>query len=183
MKIFVGCSSSDSIPNKYLEDARKFLGLLFEKEHDLIFGACGKGIMGIAYNKAMLNNRKIIGVCPNSYKDDLEELTCTTEIITKSISERTDKLIEGADVLLFLPGGIGTIYEVLAAIESKRSGEFDKPIIIYNSNNFFDKLFELLNKIYDEEFTSVKVSDCYSIFGSFDDLIAYFEEIEENLSI
>jgi len=179
MKIFIGCSSSSDIPKNYLEDSKKCLETLFKNDCDLVFGACNNGIMGIAYNSALNNDREIIGICPELYKDDFLELKCTTEVLTNSISERTDKIIEEADILLFLPGGIGTIYELLTTIESKRSHEFDKPIIIYNSNNYFEKLLDFLEKIYTEKFTSSKVKSTYHVFDSSDDLIAYLKEYKK----
>ena len=177
MKIFVGCSSSNNIPDMYLESAKEFLSELFKRNHSLIFGANNNVIMGIAYDCALENEREIIGICPQLYKHDFEKLNCSKEIVTKTVGERTENLMQEADVLLFLPGGIGTVYELFTAIESKRSHEFDKPIIVYNCNNYFDKLFEFLNKVYGESFTAEKVSNSYIVFDSRDELIGYINDL------
>ena len=109
--------------------------------------------------------------------DALKELDCDVEIVTDTISRRTDGLIEESDVLLFLPGGVGTIYELFTAIECKKNGEFDKPIIIYNSNNFFDKLLDFLEKIYNEYFTDIKVKECYLVMNSVNEVIEHFKNM------
>ena len=105
MRIFVGCSASEEIPNKYREDSKELLNELFKQENDLVFGACNSGIMADAYNIALDNKRDIVGICPEAYIHDFKELKCTEEIITKNVNERTDGLIRESDVLLFLPGG------------------------------------------------------------------------------
>ena len=82
-------------------------------------------------------------------------------------------MILESDICLFLPGGIGTINELFLAIESKRSHEFDKPIVIYNSCGFYDELLAFLNKIYQEEFTPSYIQDSYYISSNFNDILNY----------
>ena len=180
MKIFIGCSSRDEIPNKYFKDCDNLIEELFKNKNDLVFGAYNKGLMASCYNISKKYKRKVIGITPKIFIDGLLELNCDKEIVTDTISRRTDGLIEEADVLLFLPGGIGTIYELFTAIESKRSGEFDKPIIIYNSNNFFGGLFEFIEKLYTEDFTNINVRDCYLVMDNSSDIINYLTNTSEN---
>ena len=69
MKLFIGCSSSNDIPTEYFEDCKIFLEELM-KENDLVFGACTTGLMGLAYNTALNNNREVTGICPEVYKEN-----------------------------------------------------------------------------------------------------------------
>lgn len=176
MKLFVASSSCSQIPKKYIDDCNIYLNKLFLEEHDLVFGACNQGIMGSSYNAALINHRSITGVCPQIYKDDFKDLQCQKEITTNSISERMDALISECDAIIILPGGVGTIYELFAALEYKRSHEFDKPIVIYNSCNYFDKLLTFLEQIYSEGFTSKSVSDYYHISTSVEDTLDYLNK-------
>ena len=59
------------------------------------------------------------------------------------------------------------------ALESKRSGEFNKPIIIYNSNKFFNKLLEFMDILYKENFSDIKIKDCYYITDNINELTRY----------
>lgn len=172
MKIFIGCSSSDKIPEKYKKDCENYLSKLFKEENDLVFGAYDQGIMGLCYNIARENKRHIIGVCPKIYEKDIEKLICEKRI-TNSTNERTSMLIEESDAIIFLPGGIGTMQELFTAIEIKRSKEINKPIIIYNSNGFFDELLILLEKIYQENFADSLTSKNYHISNSIEDTLEY----------
>lgn len=171
MKIAVCCTSIDNIDKIYKESAEKLLKEIFKNDNELVFGAYNKGIMGIAYKIAKENNRKVLGITPKIFKEDFKTMKCDLEIITENIFNRTFALIENSDILLFLPGGIGTIYELMSAIESKRSKEFDKPIIIYNINGFFDKLLEMLEKTYNEKFSNICIKNCYNIYNDYKEIV------------
>lgn len=175
MELFIGCSSSNNIPEKYLEECEKYLEEIFIKGNNLIFGASNGGLMGLSYRLAKEYKRIVTGVCPIAYKDDLRDLNCENTILTKSISERTDSLIDKCDALIFLPGGIGTVYEFFAALEGKRNQEFDKPIVIYNAGGYFDKLFDFLEVVYGEKFTSFEVKDNYYFSDSAEDTLNYIK--------
>lgn len=178
MNLFIGCSSSNNISKEYFDDCKLLLEELM-KENDLVFGACNSGLMGLAYNTTLKSNRNITGICPEAYKDDFKTLKCDTEITTKSVSERTDSVIYSSDALVFLPGGIGTIYELFTAIESKRCHEFNKPIVIYNSNGYFNKLLEFMDKVYSENFSSFKDKRNYLVTDSISLILYYINNYKE----
>lgn len=177
MKIFVGSSSRDEIPLKYYDYCKVFLNKLFQDNYDLVFGASMHGLMGVSYKIASKNNRNIIGIYPEVYSEDAREIDCE-KISVKTVNERTEKLIENSDALLFLPGGIGTLYELFTAIESRHANEHNKPIIIYNCGNFYNNLFLQLDKMYDEGFTSLIDKDYFYVCSSYKDVIKYLKGIK-----
>lgn len=175
MDIFIGCSSSEYISSEYLENSKLFLEKLFSSNNDLIFGVCSKGLMGLSHDIALKYGREVTGICPELYMNQFKDVNCTEKEITKTVGERIKRVINDSDVLLFLPGGVGTVYELFTAIEWKRSYEFDKPIIIYNLFGHFDKLFEFLDMIYDMGFTSRKIEECYYVCYDGDDALKYID--------
>ncbi len=172
MKLFIGCSSSNDIPNMYFDDCKELLNVLL-KDHDLIFGTAHSGLMGLSHDIALDHHREITGICPEIYQDDFKKLKCSVEITTKNIEERTSQLINKSDALLFLPGGIGTIDELFTAIDRKRCHEFDKPIIIYNSNGYFNLLLEFMDKLYQEHFSPLIDQSSYFVSDSIPEIIEY----------
>lgn len=180
MKIFIGCSSRDNIPSKYYGYCKDFLNKLFEYDYDLVFGASNHGLMGLCYDVSFKHSRNITGIYPDVYEDEARELSCI-KIPVKTVSERTDKLIEQSDVLVFLPGGIGTIYELFTAIESKRAMEHKKPIIIYNCCDFYNNLFLQLDKIYEENFTSLIDEGYFYVCSSVEDTIKYLNGYKDKV--
>ena len=180
MKIFVGCSASENIPNKYRRDCNVLLDELFKRNNDLVFGACNSGIMSDAYMSALNHGRGVVGICPEAYIDDFNDLKCTEEIITKNVNERTDGLIRESEVLLFLPGGFGSVYELFTAIESKRCHEHNRNIIIYNSEGFYDELLAFIEKIYEEKFAKEYVKDYYCVCNDKDEVLAFINKIKSD---
>ena len=172
MKLFIGCSSRDEIPKKYYDDCSILLDKLFSCGNELVFGACGKGLMGLSYDVTIEKSCKIIGIFPEFYKNEAEELNCL-KIPVKTVNERTEKIIEESDVLIFLPGGIGTLYELFTAIESKRGYEHNKPIIIYNCCGFYDNIFNQLSIMEDEKFISSDDKEYYFVCSSWEEIIEY----------
>ena len=174
MKIFIGCSSRNNIPKIYFDDCSVFLSNLF-RDNDLVFGAFYGGLMGLAHDIVLDNGNNVIGVCPESYKHDFEKLNCNEELITRNINERTEKAFNVCDAIVFLPGGIGSIYELFVALECKRNHELDKPIVIYNSNGFFDKLLDFMEVIYTEEFAYLKDKELYLVSNDVEEIKNYIK--------
>ncbi len=172
MKLFIGCSANNEIPEKYKEDCKKYLNTIL-KDNDLLFGACNDGLMGISYNIALSNNSNIIGISPDFYKENFKYLKCNKEIITKTVNDRTNTLIKESDAIIFLPGGIGTLYELLTCIESKRGNEFNKPIILYNSNNYYNELLSFIDKMMNEGFATKEVLSNFHISNNAKDTLDY----------
>ena len=184
MRLFVGCSASEDIPGKYRLDCNMLLDQLFSSNYDLVFGACNSGIMRDAYLSALGHDREIVGICPEAYVEDFKDLKCTTEIVSKSVSDRTDGLINESDVLLFLPGGFGSVYELFTAIETKRCHEHNREIIIYNSEGFYDELLAFIERIYKEKFAKEYVRDYYFVSDDKQEIIDYIDKIKkENTSL
>jgi uncharacterized protein (TIGR00730 family) len=76
---------------------------------------------------------------------------------------RKKKFLDGTDALITLPGGCGTLEEVLEAITLKRLGLFDKPIIIINTNHYYDPLIEMLEKCIEENFMAEKHRQMWTV--------------------
>ena len=180
MNLLIGCSSREDIPDKYFKSCAEYLEELFKENNNLVFGAYNAGIMRVSYEMAVKYNRDVIGINPKIFESAFLDLNCNKEIVTNTINERTSKLIEEADALIFMPGGVGTIYEFFTALESKRSGEFNKPIVIYNACNYFDRLLLFMEDMYDEKFTSNEVRECYHISNSAKDTLEYIKGYKYN---
>jgi len=178
MKLFIASAASNDIPEKYFIDCKNFLTEIFKYNHELMYGANNKGLMGLSYKIAKDFDRNIVGVCPEGYREELELIECNSEFTVKNISERNDMLTELCDAIVFLPGGIGTLYELFAALEGKRAKDFDKPIIIYNSCDYFDSIISLLEKMYTEKFTSINVRDYYHVSNNIEDAINYINSLK-----
>jgi uncharacterized protein (TIGR00730 family) len=152
-KICVFAASSPGISDEYLEASREMARILVSKDITMSYGAGSVGIMGAMADVMLENKGKVIGVIPEFMKDmgwahpHLDEM-----ILVETMHERKNLMIEGVDAVIAMPGGVGTLEELLEVITLKQLGKFLKPIIILNTNNFYDPLLQHLKLMVDENF-------------------------------
>ena len=93
-----------------------------------------------------------------------------SNIETHISGDRKQKLIDQADVILVLPGGIGTLDECLGAIAAKQLGEHSKPIILYNCYDYWSGFIEYLELLYEQRMISQNLSDLYEVVSTVEKL-------------
>lgn len=173
MRIFIACSSSNEIDKKYIDDCKILLEELFSKGNDMAFGASSKGLMKVAYDTCKSYNRDVIGICPEAYKEDLKNLNCSKGLITKSLVESTNHILENSDAILVLPGGFGSVYELFMSLETKRAKEHNKPIVIFNSYGYYDELINFMLSTFTSKFMNDTYREYYYVANNIDDVIKY----------
>ena len=145
-KIAVYCASSTQIDDCYFQDAYRLGQLMAEQGITLVNGAGNMGLMAASANGCLEAGGKAIGVIPTFM---IREGWChngMTEIIeTADMHERQAKIAEITDAGIFLPGGIGTFAEMTELIVWKQLGLYLKPIILLNTNGYFDSLLNTLH--------------------------------------
>lgn len=151
--VTVFCASSRMIDSKYFEAARQLAEVLTLNNITAVYGGGAVGLMGALADYMLTNRGNITGVIPQfMLKVEWGHPEVKNMIITKDMHERKHLLIDNADAVVALPGGSGTLEELLEVISLKRLGKFLKPIIIINTAGFYDPLVALLNKMVEENF-------------------------------
>ena len=147
MKICVYCASSPKVDKIYF-DATENLAKEFIRENiEVVFGGGGHGLMGRLADTILKHNGKIKGIMPK-FMDEVEwgHPGVSDFEFTDTMHERKAKLLHGIDGIVALPGGTGTLEELLEAITLKRLGLFTKPIVILNTGGYYNPLKEMLEK-------------------------------------
>lgn len=175
MKIFISCSSSNNISDEY-KIVTKYLTENISKYNDLVFGCAKRGLMGICYNEFLKNNRNIIGICYEMYKDELNDLKLDETYMVNTLEESNRKLEEMADIVMILPGAYGTLSEFIDILEHKRTKLHNKDIIIFNINGFYDELIGMFNNIYYKVSKDYDFYDLCKVFNTSDEIINYINE-------
>ena len=182
MRIFVGCASRVTYNPEYNELAENIGDYIAKGNHTYVFGGCDNGLMGEVYSVVKKHGCKVIACGVDCYKDEIVKLYKDNDnvdvTIASTVNERKDNVIQNADVIVFLPGGIGSLDEIFACIESRRAGEHDKPIFIVNVNGYYDALFKMLETMYSEGFASESNREVYMICNSFEELKNELNKIE-----
>ncbi|MBX2846447.1 MAG: TIGR00730 family Rossman fold protein [Saprospiraceae bacterium] len=176
MVVTVFCSSSNSIPERYFEATKKLAKGFVERDITAAFGGGSVGLMGCLADNMLAHGGQLIGVIPEFMKQwERNHLGVQEMIFTENMEERKRILLQKADAVLALPGGVGTLDELFEALTLKRLGKFDKPIYVLNQSGFYDELNQLLQKFYDEKFMSEG-----ELWTTIDFVDEFFQKIDTN---
>lgn len=154
MNIFVGGSSKDTNNVEFFKSAQEIGKFIVDSRHNLVFGGCNSGLMGITYRTVCDScDSKIIVTMAEAYKDDLQSIKYDEVYLSNTVNERKNDVFQHSDALIFLPGGIGTIDEIMTAIEAVRNHQITIPIVIINVAGFFDGLLQQSKRAFQEDFS------------------------------
>ncbi len=153
MRICVYCASSAKIDEIYFEATERLAKILVNSRVQVIYGGGGHGLMGKLADTVLAQGGQIKGIMPQ-FMNEVEwaHKKVTDFEFTNTMHERKAKFLENIDALIALPGGPGTLEELLEAITLKRLGQFTKPIIILNTNGYYDPLIQMLERCVEEKF-------------------------------
>lgn len=183
MNLFIACSSSDDMPLDTLEMTGSAIQNLASSEaYDLVLGGVKGGLMPFCYNAFHDQNKEITVVVASMFQDDLQSIDCDYSIITEDTFERTRKIMDQADALIFMPGGIGTMAEFFGMLEQKRTYGMDKPMILYNEDRSFDPLLRVMDRIYKDGYAKTEEQKNYKVVYDQEQLFSYLEEAQKQKS-
>ena len=152
-RIGIFCSAADDIDAVYFEKARELGAWLGENKKTLVYGGANIGLMECVARSAKEHGAFIMGVVPTKLEErgavsDLLDVTFRVD----NLSERKDAMLRESDILVALPGGVGTLDEVFHVMASASIGYHSKKVIFYNVNGFWDELTAFLNRLRGQHF-------------------------------
>lgn len=178
--ICVFASSSNYLEETYYQDA-KDLGILIGKNgYNIVYGGSTLGLMWACAEQVQLNNGKVFGVMPQR----LVDMGCRTDncdefYLAIGMRDRKQKMDEISDAVVALAGGFGTLEELAEMIVQKQLGYNKKPIIILNTNGFYDKLIEFFDVIIEEKFANKISKELFFIAKTPQEAIDYIKNYKE----
>ena len=137
--IAVFCSAAPQIAEKYQDIARDLANLIVENNYNLVWGGSETGLMKIIADIVDDGGKKLFGVSYTAFQDVLRA-EADEMIVAESLAERKSRMLEKADAIVTIVGGAGTLDEITEIIELKQAKRHDKPIVIINTDGFFDGL-------------------------------------------
>lgn len=138
----------------------KLVSLFADNNYDLVYGGSKKGIMGIVAKVFIQHDRKIAGVLPYRILDN-EQISneLASRFYVNNLFERKMKMIEMSDVFLILPGGVGTLDEMLEIIVSNRMKFTNKKVAIFNIQKYYEYFILQLHKMIELGFLNSNIWD------------------------
>lgn len=178
--ICVYCASSTQVKRSYFEETAKLANILAKENLSVVYGGGSMGLMGQLADSTLEAGGKITGIIPRFMCEVEWNHTKLTELIlVETMHERKEKMAMMADAVVALPGGCGTMEELLEVITWKRLGIFTKPIIIVNVEGYFDDLVNMLNRAVDENFMRKEHRNMWKVVQNADEVLAAIEQSEK----
>lgn len=151
--VCVYSASSTKIDEVYFNAARQLGQLLAKRRIRLINGAGSIGLMRSVADAVLENGGEVTGVIPKFMVEQGWHHTGLSKLVeVESMHERKQLMADLSDAVIALPGGCGTLEELLEIITWKQLGFYLNPIVILNTNGFFDPLLDMLTRAIDENF-------------------------------
>lgn len=137
----------------------------------LIYGGANLGLMECVAKAVKESGGRVIGVVPSKLEENGKVSTYLDEMIrTHNLSDRKDIILQQSDVLVALPGGIGTLDEVFHVMAAASIGYHQKKVIFYNANGFYSPLLAVLSELQARGFAHHPLSSYYEVANTFNEL-------------
>lgn len=175
--VCVYCGSSNTTRPEYLSAAAEFGRLMAQANVRMVYGGGGVGLMGACAKAAHEAGGRVLGVMPNFLRakeilyDDVET------IVVPNMHERKRIMFEEADAFVVLPGGIGTLEEIVELLSWKRLALHDKPIVFYSPGGYWEPLFELIRHTVDHNLTPELFMKAWRSVEKVEDILPIIAEI------
>ena len=145
--ICVFAASSNSVSDTFADAARVLGALIARRGWTVVNGAGAQGLMRAVSDGALDAGGHVRGVIPKFMVDNRWDYDRLPElIITADMHERKQRMVLDSDAIIALPGGIGTLEELLEALTWRQLGIISQPIVILNTDGFFNPLFAVFDQ-------------------------------------
>ncbi|MCF6262618.1 MAG: TIGR00730 family Rossman fold protein [Xanthomonadales bacterium] len=165
--ITVYASASSALAPVYNQAATELGGVIAQMDCDIVYGGGGIGLMGKLADAALQQGGRVYGVIPD-FLDALEQghTNLTSQEVVTSMRIRKEKMLGRGDAVVVLPGGSGTFEELFEALTLKRLGQYLGPIILLNTNQYYDGLIHFLEQSVSEGFMTSQHLQMWSVIDS-----------------
>lgn len=179
-QICVYCASSPKVDQKFFDAADQLGDVLADNGIRLIYGGGAVGLMGRIADKVLAKGGEVVGVIPDFMKAVEWEHKGVTQLdVVMDMHERKKRFFIGTDAIVALPGGCGTFEELLEAITWKRLGLLTVPIIIVNTDGYYDPLIQMLDRSVEEKFMAAHHAEMWDVISAPHQLMAALQAAKD----
>jgi uncharacterized protein (TIGR00730 family) len=172
----VYCASSDRLDDKYHVAATQVGQEIARRQWALVYGGGKTGLMGTVARGVKAGGGRVVGVIPGFMKERELEFTEADELISViTMRERKTLMETRADAFLALPGGWGTLEELMEILTLAHLEVLRKPIVILNQDGFFDDLLRFNERIIAEKFMRETIRLKYSVARTVEEIFPLIE--------
>lgn len=173
MNICIFCSANSNIPIEYFERTSELGTWIGANGHTLVFGGCNLGLMECVAKAVHDAKGMTVGVVPTIVeKGGKVSDYVDVKILCDNLSDRKDLMIERSDVIIALPGGVGTLDEIFTVLAAASIGYHSKRVILYNIGGFWDSLIAMLDDLKTRGVLRAGFEDTVKVAHTLDEIAA-----------
>ena len=169
--VCVFCGSSNDADPAYLTAAADLGRGLAAAKLRLVYGGGGVGLMGATARAAHEAGGEVLGIIPNFLIGKERALETVEHVVVNNMHERKMLMYEHSDAFVILPGGIGTLEEVVELLSWRRLDLHSSPVVFWNPNGFWTTLFALFQHTVDEKLTPPEFMNAWTTVERIEDVI------------
>lgn len=183
MKIAITLTSSMYVGQEYIDLTRRVAQAIAQRGDSIIYGGTEYGMMQeLAQSYKDAGGKELIGVMAKDLMAVTKGYKAYPQLDEQHIEEtmglRKEKIVALADAVLVLPGGYGTIEELIDYVGGKVNKLYDKPIGILNHGGFYDTFVSFFEELQSKEFSKIKLSDVVYVSDDLETLFKYLDKYQ-----
>jgi uncharacterized protein (TIGR00730 family) len=169
--VCVFCGSSDAADPAYLAAAASLGRDLAAADLKLVYGGGGVGLMGACARAADQAGGRVLGIIPDFLVGREQALESVEHLVVDNMHERKMLMFKRSDAFVVLPGGIGTLEEVVELLSWRRLDLHAKPVVFYNPGGFWRPLFDLFQHTVDARLTPPEFMHAWTAVERIEDVV------------
>jgi uncharacterized protein (TIGR00730 family) len=169
--VCVFCGSSDAADPAYLRAAATLGQALAVADLKLVYGGGGVGLMGACARAAHEAGGRVLGIIPDFLVGREKALESVEHLVVANMHERKMLMFDRSDAFVVLPGGIGTLEEVVELLSWRRLDLHAKPVVFYNPDGFWRPLFDLFQHTVDARLTPPEFMNAWTSVERIEDVV------------
>lgn len=175
MKICIFCSANQEIDPDFFKYTEELGRWAAKNDHSIVYGGVNQGLMECVAKAVHEAGGQTIGIIPRIVEESgrISDYV-DVEILCDDLNDRKQLMQDQADIFVALPGGIGTLDEILSIAASATIGYHDKKVILYNMKGFWDSLIALLDDLQIKGFTRKDWRTYIAVANSLEELQELF---------
>jgi len=177
--ICVFAGSAQGTKASYAKSAIDLGQEIAKRSYTMVYGGGSKGLMGIVADAVLEGGSPVTGVITEKLHDvEVGHKNLTSLEIVSSMHERKSRMAELSDAIISLPGGVGTWEEFFEALAWNQLGISSKPIVLYNVDDYYSKLFEFTQFSVQEGFLPQSTHEELFISKSLEEIFEFIESFQ-----
>ena len=174
--IGIFCASSNRMEPVFYEEAKRLGEWIGRQGRTLVYGGANCGLMETLARSVHESGGRVLGVVPQILVDNdrvggfIDEM-----VLTPDLNQRKQGIIDRSDIIIAMPGSVGTLDEVFTVLAANTIGIHSKRVLFWNIDGFWDELFQMFRALERRNVINKPLSDYVLVANAFDEVIRLVE--------